>query len=121
MPLPSRYPAVHRIRSTGVQMRVAVSAITRSEPNQPSASRRPLLLTGEPQPLDELPQISVEHLLQRMGRVADPVIGHPALRIIVRADLRGAIAGADLKLPVPGARGFLLGDAEVEKSGSQHR
>ncbi|ABA50496.1 hypothetical protein BURPS1710b_3601 [Burkholderia pseudomallei 1710b] len=53
---------------------------------------------------DQLVEIAVHDLFELVQRQVDPVIGHPALREVVRADPLGAVARADQAL----ARGCLL-------------
>jgi hypothetical protein len=59
-------------------------------------SGRPLLLAGERSARSARPA-PVEHLLEGVRRVADAMVGDPALREVVGADLGGAVAGADLE------------------------
>ena len=56
----------------------------------------------------ELAQVAVEDLVEVVGGELDPVVGDPALREVVGADLLRALAGADLRAAVGGDLGPLL-------------
>src|SRR5690606_10985902 len=57
--------------------------------------------------LDELIEVSVDHLRQAIERQVDAVVGYATLWKVVRADALGAVAGADLELARLRLRGLL--------------
>src|SRR2546423_6422406 len=79
-----------------------------------------LLLAGEPQRVDQIVEVAVQHLGQVVNRVVNPVIGDAILREVVGPDLGRAITGAHLRSPLAGTGGLLLGDHLVEQAGAQH-
>ena len=82
------------------------------EPIDAHASAPELIFdVGQLERVDERPDVAVHESLEVVRRPADAVIGDAALRIVVRADLSRAVAGADLRLPHARARGLLLGHA----------
>src|SRR5207253_6723267 len=93
LPCSPRYPVLSRRTSSTVR-----PATTTSRADRGARSFR---LFEEPpglvllcQRLDEQVEIAVEHALQLMQREVDAVVGHPGLRIVVRADLLAAVAAA---------------------------
>src|SRR5215204_1150655 len=46
--------------------------------------------------LDDFPEVTVEHAVERMQREADPMVGHPIVLVVVRADLLGTAAALHL-------------------------
>jgi hypothetical protein len=67
-------------------------------PARRSLERAPSLLCL--QPFGEVAQVSADDLVEPVLRELDPVVGDAALGEVVRADLLGALAGADLRAPL---------------------
>ena len=49
----------------------------------------------QPEPVNQLHQVTVQDFMQTVEGQIDPVVGHTALREVVGADLGAAVAGAD--------------------------
>src|SRR5437763_4828937 len=67
----------------------------------PSSGTELLLDVGELECFDDRLDVTVHHAGEIVRREADAVVRDAALRIVVRADLRRAVAGADLRLAHP--------------------
>src|SRR5215213_927052 len=85
-----------------------------------AASGRALGLRGQLERLQQVAQVAVQHLRQRVRGEADAVVGDAALGEVVGADLGRAVAGAHLQPAVARALGLGLGDAQVEEARAQH-
>src|SRR5687767_8686191 len=67
-------------------------------PSASSAMTESLFDVRQREGLDQLRDLAVQDALQLVQGEADAVVGHAVLGIVVRADLRRAVAGADLRL-----------------------
>src|SRR6266567_3691443 len=98
--------------------RSAASASTSAIEQRPATARsrtEAFLLPRQPQRVDQLVQVAVDHIRKVVNRVVDAVICDPILREVVRPDLGRAVAGANLGPPLPRPRGLLLGEDAVKQ------
>src|SRR4051794_9517697 len=79
----------------------------------------PALLVGL-ESCRELVQLALEDRIEVVRGQLDAVIGDPALAVVVRADLLGAVAGAALRAAVGGELGLLLGDRALVQARAKH-
>src|SRR5690606_2487157 len=56
--------------------------------------------------IDDLVEVAFHDLIELVEGQVDPVVGHPPLREVVRADPLGAVAGADEAAPALGCLGL---------------
>src|SRR5688572_26487410 len=84
-----------------------------------SSATQPLLDVRELERVDDRLDVAVHHAWQIVRREADAMIRDAALRIVVRPDLRRAVAGAHLRLPHSRTRRLLLAHAQVEQPCAQ--
>src|SRR5688572_5234935 len=80
-----------------------------------SLTTQAILHIGHLQSVDQWLDVPIHHGLQVVRGEPDAVIGHAALRKVVRPNLGGSIAGPHLGLPHAGALGLLLRDAQIEQ------
>src|SRR5688572_30146808 len=88
--------------------------------NARTSAIEPLLDVRLTKRLDQWADLALEDSRQLVHRQVDPMVGHAILRKVVGANLRGAIAGADLRLAHARALGFLLRHLEVQEARSQY-
>src|SRR5690349_4833614 len=107
--------------NAGVSSR-AISLV--SAPSERGASRASptelLLHVGKLERVDHRLDVAVHHARQVVRGEADAMIGEAALRKVVGADLRRAVARAHLQLAHARAFGLLLRHAQVEQPRAQH-
>src|SRR5688572_26938042 len=108
---------------------VASSSTTeRTEPLESGAARdesralltEPVLGISVAQRFDERVDFTAHHFGELVHREPDPMVGHPILREIVRANLCRAVAGADLRFPHARPLRFLLRNRGVEQACPQN-
>ena len=75
---------------------------------------------GGAQSVHDLLEIPCEDVFEPVHRETDPVIRHPVLREVVRANLGRAVTSADLQAPLSGPVGFLARYPHVEQAAPQH-
>src|SRR5881409_656808 len=80
----------------------------------------PLLLTRDPQRVDHVVEVAVQHLGEVVHGVMNAMIGDAILGEVVGPDLLGSVPGAHLGPALAGAGRFLLGDHLVEQARAQH-
>src|SRR5688500_10567199 len=80
----------------------------------------PVLRIGVPECFDERVDFTAHHPGELVHREPDAMIGHSVLREIVGANLRRAVAGADLRFPHPRPLRLLLRNRCVEQACPQH-
>src|SRR5438105_3410767 len=78
------------------------------------------LFSGQPEGVDQVIEVAVEHLGQVVNGVMNAVIGNAVLGEVVGADLLRPVTRADLGATLPGARSFLLRQHPVEQPRAQH-
>src|ERR1051325_716225 len=112
--MPPPATAAHRVVASRCGSRISARArrATASSSASPMAcaarsGTETLLLTGEPQRVDQVVEVAVQHLGQVVHRVVNAVIGNAILRKVIRPDLGRAIARADLGASLAGAGGLL--------------
>src|SRR5438874_6952632 len=98
----------------------SVSASPIVEPRAIRSSTESLPLAGEPQRVDQIVEVAVQHLGQVVNRVVNAVIGDAILWEVVGPDLGRAITGAHLRPSLASTGGLLLGDHLVEQARAQH-
>src|SRR5438876_5369218 len=90
-----------RASRTGSSIRAARSAHASSSASAAtdivSSLTEPLLRFSEPERVDECVDVAAHDRGQVVRCPPDAMVGHATLRIVVRPDLRRAIAGADLR------------------------
>src|SRR5437870_6469606 len=116
----SRRESLTPARSSGSTAASSAAAMERGERAATGSGTEPLPLSREPQRVDHIVQIAVQHLGEIVNGVVDAMIRDPVLGEVVRANLRGAVTGADLGAPLASPGGFLLGDHLVEQARAQH-
>src|SRR6516164_3080964 len=72
------------------------------------------------QRVDHRVQVALDHLVQVVGLVADPMIGDPVLREVVGADPLGPVDGANLSLALGGRLRVRVGLGRRQQPGAQH-
>src|SRR2546425_5980418 len=80
----------------------------------------PLLLTRDPQRVDQVVEVTVQHLGEVVHGVVNAMVGDAILGEVVGPDLLGSVAGAYLGPALAGPGRFLLGDHLVEQARAQH-
>src|SRR5438093_3154870 len=80
----------------------------------------PLFLTRDPQGVDQVVEVAVQHLGEVVHGVMNAMIGDAMLGEVVGPDLLGSVPGAHLGPALAGAGRFLLGDHLVEQARAQH-
>src|SRR5437667_5791698 len=93
---------------------------SRTPPPRPSARRRQRLgLLAHDERVHDRVDVAVEHAVEGVEGQVDTVVGHPALREVVGADLLRAVARADHRLAVGGDLALLLAARALEEPGAQ--
>src|SRR5439155_13274772 len=103
--------------------RRSAASVSASRTEQPYAVRsrtEPLLLTRQPQGVDQVVEAAVQHLGEVVGGVVNAVVGDAVLGEVVGANLGRAVARAHLGPALTSAGGFLFGDQLVEQARAQH-
>src|SRR6266516_1241925 len=99
----------------------ASSSTSRTEAPCAMRSRtEPLLLTCDPQGVDQIVEVAVQHLREVVNRVMDAVVGHAILGEVVGTDFLRSVTGTHLGAALAGPGGFLLGDHLIEQARAQH-
>src|SRR3989454_10646976 len=102
--------------------RRSAASFSTSRIEEPCAVRsgtEPLLLTRDPQGVDQIVEVAVQQLGEVVNGVVDAMIGDTVLRKVVRANLGRAIARAHLGPALAGTGRFLFGDHLVEQARAQ--
>src|SRR2546430_2762048 len=81
---------------------------------------QPLLLAREPQGVDQIVEVAVQHLGEVVDRVVDAVVGDAVLGKVVGANLGRTVPRAHLRPALARSGRFLLGDHLVEQARAQH-
>src|SRR5438046_9053042 len=87
----------------------SVSASPIVEPRAIRSSTESLPLAGEPQSVDQIVEVAVQHLGQVVHRVVHAVIDDALLREVVGPDLSRVIIGAPLRSALASTDGWLIG------------
>src|SRR6266702_2816358 len=80
----------------------------------------PLLLTRDPQRVDQVVEVTVQYVGEVVHGVMNAMIGEAILGKVVGPDLLGSVPGAHLGPALAGAGRFLLCDHLVEQARAQH-